>query len=134
MFNTKKMLPWDVLEAVFFHLDLCALSTARSVCSHWAEIGRQDMVVTSAAANTTSRSMLTQPVIKRGLGLTDAEVRLLPSTAYVTRCGHTCLLYGTRAILLGMKRVKMSGGRRRLLKRREKRQAFGWQYRKQCYF
>ena len=60
--------------------------------------------------------MLTQQVIKRGLGLTDAEVRLLPSTAYVTRCGHTCLLYGTRAILLGMKRVKMSGGRRRLLK------------------
>jgi hypothetical protein len=125
------MLPCDVLEAVFFHLDFRSLSTARSVCSGWAEIGRQDAVVTAAAANT--RSMLTQPVIKRGLGLTDAEVRLLPGKAYVTRCGHTCLLYGTDAILLGMKRVKMSGGRRRLLKRREKRQAFGWQYRKQCY-
>ena len=128
----KKMLPCDVLEAVFFHLDLHSLSTARSICSGWAEIGRRDAVVTAAAANT--RSMITRPVIKRGLGLTDAEVRLLPGTAYVTRCGHTCLLYGTEAILLGMKRVKMSGGRRRLLKRREKRKPFSSQYRKQCYF
>ena len=128
----RRMLPCDVLEAVFFHLDLCALSTARSVCSDWAEIGRHDTVVTAAAANTGSK--LTQPVITRGLGLTDAEVRSLPRTAYINRCGHTCWLYGPEAFLLGMKRVKMSGGRRRLLKRREKRQAFGWQYRKQCYF
>jgi len=126
------MLPLDVLEAVFFHLDFRALSAARSVCLDWAEIGRQDAVVTAAAANTKSK--LTQPVMKRGLGLTDAEVRLLPRTAYITRYGHTCWLYGPEAILLGLNRVKMRGGRRRLLKRRDKRRAFGLPYRKEWYF
>ena len=126
------MLPLDVLEAVFFHLDFRALSAARSVCLDWAEIGRQDAVVTAAAANT--RLKLTQPVMKRGLGLTDAEVRSLPRTAYITRYGHACWLYGPEAILLGLKRVKMRGGRRRLLKRRDKRRAFGLPYRKEWYF
>eukprot|EP00964_Phaeocystis_antarctica_P020088 scaffold11091_cov75-Phaeocystis_antarctica.AAC.9 len=125
------MLPCDVLEAVFFHLDFRTLSTARSVCSGWAEIGRQDAVVTAAAANT--RSKLTRPVIKRGLGLTDAEVRSLPGTAYITRCGYTCWLYGPEAIILGLKLVK-SGGRRRLFTRRKKRKPFRSQYRKQSYF
>ena len=126
------MLPLDVLEAVFFHLDFRALSAARSVCLDWAEIGRQDAVVTAAAANT--RLKLTQPVMKRGLGLTDAEVRSLPRTAYITRYGHACWLYGPEAILLGLNRVKMRGGRRRLLKRRDKRRAFGLPYRKEWYF
>ena len=126
------MLPLDVLEAVFFHLDFRALSAARSVCSNWAEIGRQDAVVAAAAANTKSK--LTQPVMKRGLGLTDAEVRSLPRMAYITRYGHACWLYGPEAILLGLKRVKMRGGRRRPLQRREKRRAFCSQYRKKWYF
>jgi len=126
------MLPLDVLEAVFFHLDFRALSAARSVCLDWAEVGRQDAVVAAAAANTKSK--LTQPVMKRGLGLTDAEVYSLPRTAYITRYGHTCWLYGPEAILLGLKRVKMRGGRRRPLQRREKRRAFCSQYRKEWYF
>ena len=70
----KKMLPCDLLETVFCHLDFRSLSTARLVCSGWAEIGRQEVVVAAAAVNT--RSKLTRPVIKRGLGLTDAEIAL----------------------------------------------------------
>eukprot|EP00964_Phaeocystis_antarctica_P006461 scaffold3495_cov92-Phaeocystis_antarctica.AAC.1 len=125
------MLPCDLLETVFCHLDFRSLSTARLVCSGWAEIGRQEAVVAAAAVNT--RSKLTRPVIKRGLGLTDAEIRSLPGTAYITRCGYTCWLYGPEAIILGLKLVK-SGGRRRLFKRREKQNPFSSQYRKQCYF
>ena len=129
--TTKTMLPSDVLETVFFHLDVRSLSTARSVCSDWAEVGRQDAVLTAAAANT--RSKLTYSVIKRGLGLTNAEVRSLPGTAYITRRGHTCRLYGPEAIILGLELVKMSGGRRKLLKSREKRKAFNLHYPKRCY-
>ena len=128
----KKMLPFDVLEAVFFHLDVRSLSKARSVCSDWAEVGRQDAVVTAAAANT--RSKLTHSVIKRGVGLTNAEVRSLPGTVYITRRGHTCRLYGPQAIILGLELVKMSGGRRKLLKSREKQTAFNSHYPKRCYF
>ena len=127
----KKMLPFDVLETVFLHLDVRSLSTARSVCSDWAEVGRQDVVLTAAAANT--RSKLTYSVIKRGLGLTDVEVRSLPGTAYITRRGRTCRLYGPEAIILGLELVKMSGGRRKLLKRREKQKAFNSHYPKRCY-
>ena len=125
------MLPCDVLESVFFYLDYRSLSTARSVCAAWAEIGRQDAVVTAAVANTRSR--LTHPVMKRGLGLTEAEVRSLPSTTYITRRGRTCRLYGPEAIILGLELVKMSGGRRKLLKSREKQKAFNSHYPKRCY-
>ena len=111
--TTKKMLPFDVLEAVFFHLDVRSLSTARSVCSDWAEIGRQDAVLTAAVANT--RFKLTRKMLERGFGLTDAEVRSLSNTAYITRRGHTCRLYGPEAVVDGL---KMSGGRRKLLKTR----------------
>ena len=116
------MLPCDVLEAIFSHLDFRSLLIVRSVRSDWATVGKLDSVVTAAAANT--RSKLPHPAIKRGLGLTDAEVRSLPGTAYITRRGHTCWLYGPEAIILGLKLVKMSGGQRRLLKRREKRKPF----------
>ena len=98
------MLPFDAWEAVFFHLDFRSLSTAQLVCSVWAEIGRQDAVVMATVANT--RSKMTHPVIKRGLGLSDAEVRSLPGTAYVTRRGRTCRLYGAESVLLGLKRGK----------------------------
>ena len=119
------MLPCDVLESVFFYLDYRSLSTARTVCAAWAEIGRQDAVVTAAVANTRSR--LTHPVMKRGLGLTEAEVRSLPSTTYITRRGNTCRLYGPEAMIQGL---KMNGGRRRLLKRRRKNKAS----QKRCLF
>ena len=123
------MLPFDVLEAVFFHLDVRSLLTARSVCSDWAEVGRQNVVLTAAVANT--RLKLTRRMIERGLGLTDAEVCSLPGTAYTTRRGHTCRLYGPEAIVNGL---KMSGGRRKLLKRREKQKAFNSHYPKRCNF
>ena len=120
-----KMLPVDVLEAVFFHLDFCSLSTAKSVCSGWAEICRQDAVVTAAAANT--RSKLTHRMIEHGLGLTRTEVRSLPGTAYITHRGHACSLYGPEAIVKGL---KIRGGRRQLLKTRREEKKLP----KRCYF
>ena len=109
------MLPFDVLEVVFSHLDLYSLGTARSVCFAWAEIGRQDVVITATVANT--RSKLTHAVVKRGLGLTDAQVHSLRGKAYISRRGHACRLYEPKAIIQGLK--MRGGGRRRVWKRKK---------------
>ena len=113
------MVACDVLESIFKHLETPSLSTARSVCSHWANIGEQDSVIATAVAN--SKLKLTRTEIIRKLGLTYTEACSLPGAVpYITRRGYTCWLYGPESIILGLKLVKVSGGQRRMLKGLEK--------------
>ena len=110
------MVPCDVLETIFKHLDLSSLSQARSVCRYWDNIGGGNSVIAAATANS-KLIQITRTDIVRKFGLTHTEASSLPGAKpYITLRGSTCWLYGSEVINL-----LISGGvQKRLNKRREK--------------
>ena len=94
------MVPCDVLEVILRHLDLFSLLQARTVCQHWASIGKTESVIAAATANSKSVK-ITRAELMRKFDLTHLEASSLPGgVPYITRQGYPSWLYGPEVIVL----------------------------------